>query len=70
MLQQDRKEREDTLLRTLWATDFYVELYVVYAYTEKWRISGPQNAVECSDAELIDFAELLIMILKNNVKEI
>jgi len=29
VLHQDRKEREDTLLRTLSATDFYVELYVV-----------------------------------------
>jgi len=28
-----------------------------------------QNAVECSDAELIEFAELLILNLKN-VKEI
>jgi len=29
-----------------------------------------QNAVECSDAELIDFAELLILNFKNNVTEI
>ena len=28
-----------------------------------------QNAVECSDAELIDFAELLILNLKDNVME-
>jgi len=43
VLHQDRQEREDILFRTLWALDFYVELYVVY--TEKWRISDLQNEV-------------------------
>jgi len=29
-----------------------------------------QNPVECSDVELIDFEELLLLNLKNNVTEI
>jgi len=63
---QDRQEREDILFRTLWAIDFYVELYIcIYR-----KLRGLTNAVECSDAELINFAELLILNLKNNVKEI
>jgi len=61
VLNQDQQERDDKLIlfRTLWATDFHAVLYVVYTESDAYPVL--QNAIERSDAELTDFAELLIL---------
>ena len=61
MLHQDRQEQEDNFIRTLWAIDFYV------VYTESDAVSYKTRLN--SDAELIDFEEVNILNLINNVAE-
>ena len=60
-LHQDWQEREYNFIRTMRAIDFYVVYAESVAVSYKMRFN--------SDAELIDFEELIILKLINNVVE-
>src|SRR6218665_2636144 len=57
-----------SLFRTLLAIDFCVKLYVVYTKSDAWPIRSNKTRLDCN-AELIDFAELIILNLIDNIAE-